>query len=298
MRRRAERVQRRDGAALRREVDVVERGAPVHQVQPRARLRRQRFGQRRRQLRKRLVHQRALHLGRQMSGLLVDRHDAPGVQRLVLPWLVAVLLCVRRPRGLVRAFGQDLILRVLQLQAMRRQVELAVEDDALVRMEDVVEERLVEPDRAQRAGAVAHQHLEDLEARPPRRTQAGADHLADDGRRRSRTQGCDRLERSAVLVADREAVEKVLHRRETDALQVRGAPRAHTLHVLEWRLEVDHGRCTRLCTIVRQSDRRVAAGRYWTMVAVPGATRISRICAGSGNGSSMLIPSGSSGVRE
>ncbi len=37
---------------------------------------------------------------------------------------------------------------------------------------------------------------------------------------------------------------------------------------------------------------------YWTIVAVPVATRISRICEGSWNGSSMLMPSGSSALRE
>ena len=45
---------------------------------------------------------------------------------------------------------QHLVLRVLQLQPVRRQLELAEEDDALMRPEDVVEKRLVEPDRAQR----------------------------------------------------------------------------------------------------------------------------------------------------
>ena len=36
------------------------------------------------QLRQRVVHQHALHLRRQVSGLLVDRHDPAGMQRLVV----------------------------------------------------------------------------------------------------------------------------------------------------------------------------------------------------------------------
>ena len=52
--------------------------------------------------------------------------------------------------------AHDLVLRTLHLQAVRRELELAEQDHALVRMEDVVEERLVEPDRAQAAGLIAN----------------------------------------------------------------------------------------------------------------------------------------------
>ena len=187
--------------------------------------------------------------------------------------------------------AQDLVLRILQLQAVRCQFELAEEDDPLVRMEDVVQERLVEPDRAQRAGLVPHHHLEDLEPRTPRRPQAAADHFPDDRRRHARAQRGDRLERAAVLVADRKPVKQILDGGEADALEVGGAARADPLHELERGLQVE-SRSWHACGSARH------ARGYWTIVAVPGATRISRICAGSSNGSSMLIPSGSSAVRE
>ena len=104
-----------------------------------------------------------------------------------------------------RLLAQDFVLRVLQLQAVRRHLELAEQDDALVRVEDVGEKRLVEPDRAQRAGRVARRALEDPEARPARRPDAAADDLADDRRRCAGLQRGNRLEAAAVFVADRES---------------------------------------------------------------------------------------------
>ncbi len=170
LRRRAEAVQRFDRRAFRRKVDVVDRGAPVDQLLPHAHVFRQRIRQRRRQLRQGLVHQRPLHLGGQRSGLFVDRHDPPGVQRLL-----------RCGGGFVRFFPlDDLVLRARELKAVRREFELPEQDDALMRMEDVVEEGLIEPDGAERPGVVAHDHLEDLEARPARRPDAAAKHFAGD----------------------------------------------------------------------------------------------------------------------
>ena len=52
-------------------------------------------------------------------------------------------------------FGaDDLVLRILELQAVRGQLQLAVQDDTLMGMEDVGEERLVEPDRAGIASSI------------------------------------------------------------------------------------------------------------------------------------------------
>ena len=119
---------------------------------------------------------------------------------------------------------------------MRRQLELAEEDDALMRTEDVVEERLVEPDGAERAGAVAHDQLEDLEARPARRANPAPDDFADDRRRDAGPQRGDRLERAAILVADREPIEEVFDRVQADALEIGRAPRADALEELQRRL--------------------------------------------------------------
>jgi len=167
-------------------------------------------------------------------------------------------------------------LRALQLQTVRGQLQLAEQDDALVRPEDVVQERLIEPDRADGAGAVAEQQLEDLEARPAGRADAAADDLADDRRGLAGPQLGDRLEMAAVLIADGKPVEEVFDSVKTDTLEIGGAPRADTLQVLQRRLE------------------RV----YCTTIASPLPTRISLIRAGSSNGSSMPIPLGFSAVRE
>ena len=47
-----------------------------------------------------------------------------------------------------------------------------------MRMEDVLEKRLVEQTARSDAGGVADEHLEDLESRPARRADAAAHHLA------------------------------------------------------------------------------------------------------------------------
>src|SRR5262249_56218014 len=108
----------------------------------------------------------------------------------------------------------NLVLRALHLEAVRRQLELAEQDDALVRTENVVEERLVEPDRAQAARLVAQEHLEDLEARPPRRPDAAAQHLSGHRRGDAAAARRDGLEVAAILVPRGKAVEQVFDRRE------------------------------------------------------------------------------------
>ena len=135
---------------------------------------------------------------------------------------------------------QDLVLRVLQLQAVRRQLELAEQDDALMRVEDVVEERLVEPDRAERSGRVADEHLEDLEARAARRPEAAADDLADDRRRDAGPQRRNRLEVAAVFVADGKAVEQIFDRAAGRRAAGRRRARADALQVLKCRRKVVH----------------------------------------------------------
>ncbi len=210
-----------------------------------------------------------------VPGLLVDRDDTAGVQRVVPAKLVPGL---PRLADLACAAGlrQHFVLRVLELQAVRRQLELAKEDDSLVRPEDVVEKRLVEPDGAERTGRVAHDQLEDLEARPARRADSAADDLADDRGRDARTKRRDRLECAAVFVADRESIEEILDGVEADALEIGGAPRADAFEELQRRLK----------------------GIYCTTIASPFPTRISLMPAGSSKGSSMLMPEGFSGDLE
>jgi hypothetical protein len=84
LRRRPEAVQRLDGSAGWRKVNVEERRAPVDELLTRTHLRRQRIDDGRWQLRQRLMDDDSLHLRGQRAGLLVDRHDAAGVQRLVI----------------------------------------------------------------------------------------------------------------------------------------------------------------------------------------------------------------------
>ena len=144
LRRRAEAVQLVEARVFRRKVRLAERGSPVEEAVPFPECGRQRIRQDAGQLRQRMVHEHALHLGRDRTGLLVDRNDAAGMQRVV----VMPAMDAGGRLGIVGRLREDFVLRVLQLQPVRRQLELAEQDDALVRTEDVVEERLVEPDGA------------------------------------------------------------------------------------------------------------------------------------------------------
>ncbi len=229
------------------------------------------------------MNEHPLHLCRQMPGLLVDRYDAAGVE----PFQVAAGRFA--PIVRVRIFSvfvfEELILRVLQLEAVGRQLQLSVEHDPLAGAEYLGEERLVEPDGAQRTGGIPDEHLEDLEPCTARRPDAAADHVSHDARDRTRAEAGNRLEGAAILVADGEPVEQVLDRGEPDPLEVGRAPWPHTLEVLKRGRERIHGR----------GLRPVA---YWTIVDCALPTRISRMLAGSSNGSSMLMPDGFSGVRE
>ena len=104
----SKRVERVEVRALRRKVHVRERPATVDQLLALSHVFGQRIRKRLRQLRQRLVDEHALHLRGQRAGLLVDRHDAAGVQRVDvalrrLPRLHRVLttsycgFCICRP---------------------------------------------------------------------------------------------------------------------------------------------------------------------------------------------------------
>ena len=76
-----------------------------------------------------------------------------------------------------------------------------------------------------------------LKRGPPRRPDAAADDLADDGGRLRRAQRGDGLEVAAILVANRKAVEQVFDGVETDAFEIGGAPRADAFQILQRRLK-------------------------------------------------------------
>jgi hypothetical protein len=124
---------------------------------------------------------------------------------------------------------EDLVLRILKLQPVRRQLEAPEENHPLMWTEYIIEEGLVEPDCAQRAGAVPHHQLEDLEPRSARRPHAAAHHLADNRRLHARLERRDCAEVPAILVADRKSIQQIFDGVETDALQIGGAPRPDSL---------------------------------------------------------------------
>lgn len=95
------------------------------------------------------------------------------------------------------------------------------------------------------------------------------------------------MKASAIFVADRKPVKKVLDRHEPDALQIRGTSWTNSLEVLKRRLKRIHS------GVMSKRDEN-----YWTMVDAAFPTRISLIREGSSNGASMLMPDGFSGVRE
>ena len=116
---------------------------------------------------------------------------------------------------------------------------------------------------------------------------AAREDFTGDGRGCSRPERGDGLKGAAILVADRKAIEQVLDRGQSDALEIRRTSGAHALQVLKRRIER-----------YRRQMLKVEDGAYCTTVDVPVPTRISRIFAGSSNGASMLIPSGLAGVFE
>ena len=94
----------------------------------------------------------ALHLRGDAAGLLVHRHDAAGVNRLAF------------------LFVEDLVLRVCQLQTARPRISTGPNSTTCwPRDEDVAQERLIQPGRANRAARIADQRLEIL--KPGRRVE-------------------------------------------------------------------------------------------------------------------------------
>src|SRR6476660_2844932 len=142
----------------------------------------------------------------------------------------------------VGAVLQDFVLRVLHLHPMGRELEPPEQDDALMGMEDVVEKRLVEEDRAQDSSRIPDEHLENLETRTPRGPYAAADDLPRHRRRGRGSERGNRLKRAAILVPDRKAIQQVFDGCEADALKVGRAPGSNAFQILKGRIEGDHPR--------------------------------------------------------
>ena len=259
LRRRRESVQRADRRILRREMRRVKRRVSRRQPKPSADLLGQKIRHVGRQPLQRLVHEPPLHLRRDGAGLLVDGHDAA------------------RVNGLSFFVVENLILRVRNLQGDRpAHFDRAVQHDTLPAHEDVPQVRLVQPHGAQRSAAVVDRGLENLEAGTPRGSKAARQHPAGDRRRLSGFQRGNRLQPAAIFIAQRKPVQQILDSRESRVLQVGGAPRPNAFQELKRGGQKGAGPLLAHCTIM----------------ACPRSTWISRMRAGSANGSSRLMPAG------
>ena len=152
--RRAERVQHIDRGVVRREMRLLYRGPSRNELQACTHLRRERIGNLRRQLIERLANQSPLHVRRDHAGLLVERHDAPGVHA----------------RDVVR---HELVLGVHEVQARRVELDVAEDHDLEVCSKYVGEKRLVHPRAADGAARVADDGVKNLEAAPARDREIG-----------------------------------------------------------------------------------------------------------------------------
>jgi hypothetical protein len=104
-------------------------------------------------------------------------------------------------------------------------------------VEDVAQERLIREHGANVTGRIAHEHFEQPEAGPSRRSETRREHFADDRCGLSRPQRRDGQELGAILVAQRKPEKKILDRAQPDAFEVGGAPRTDAADEPERRRE-------------------------------------------------------------
>src|SRR5262249_28073383 len=140
----------------------------------------------------------------------------------------------------------------------------------------------VQPYRAQRPAPVVDRGLEDLEPGTPRGPQAAGEDAPRDRRRLPGLERRDRLKSAAIFVAEWKPVEQIFDGREAGVLEVGRAPRPHAFEELERGRQQGVGPLLAHCTIM----------------ACPRSTWISRMRAGSANGSSRLMPAGFCSLRE
>ena len=104
------------------------------------------------ELLERLPHESPLHVGRDAARALVDRHDATRME------LYLFRLPVPASRFPAVVILYDLKLRIRNLQPARApHLNLAKQHDALLRLDHVLEERLVRPHRLDLAARILHQ---------------------------------------------------------------------------------------------------------------------------------------------
>ena len=130
----------------------------------------------------------------------------------------------------------DLVLRIGELES-RSVLDGPEEDDVLLRMKHVFEERLVGENGAHGSRLVPDDQLEQPETGPARGAKSRREHLTGDGRDLSGPKGFHRQQVGAVLVTERKPQQQILDGREADPLEVRGAARPDALHVLQRRRE-------------------------------------------------------------
>ncbi len=218
LRRRPERVQLLDLRLVGWKVRPLERSAARQQLEARADVGRQQVWNLRRQLIQRLPDDAPLHVGRHGAGLLVERHDSRGPDRL-------------------EVVRHQLVLGVHEMQPRRVELHVAEDDDGQMRLEDVLQERLVHPRAADGAARVTNDRVKDPEPAPARHREVRALDLAEHGRTHPRPKGRDRLHVAAVFVAERKPIEQILDGGEAGALEVRGFPRTHALQKLKGGVE-------------------------------------------------------------
>jgi hypothetical protein len=141
VRRRSKCIQLIDRQSGRREMHLPERLTPVNQMLTAANVRGQWVGQDGGQLLKCLMDQHSLHFRRELAGLLINRHNPPGMECFLFDhfarWGFA-RTSLRAPFFFVVVAPEELVLRALHLQAVRRELEFAEQDDPLVRSKDVI----------------------------------------------------------------------------------------------------------------------------------------------------------------
>ena len=214
-------VERLDRGAGIRKMRLAERRASVGPPVTRRHFRRHDVGQRLIEQGQRAMHQRAMHVRRDRTRLLVDRHDAAGVQRFAL----AVVL-------------QHFVFGRGELQAATAPVLRAAEEHHLqVRLQHVLQEFLVGPHHLHLAAVVLHERGEERKAGPARRGDASRDDGAEDGGGAARTQRRDRLEAAAILVAARKTDQQVFDRTQPGLLEIRGLARTDPFQELQLDLQ-------------------------------------------------------------
>lgn len=106
-----------------------------------------------------------------------------------------------------------------------------------MRSQNVLQERLVEPDGAHRAATVADQSFEDFEARSPGRSEPAALDAARNGGLAAGCETGNRLEVSPVFVTQGKTMKEIFDACQPDPLQIGGAAWPDALQILKRRLE-------------------------------------------------------------